>query len=196
MTALRYNLRFQVNMATALVMAVPLLIPVIMSPQMPPLVYTELFFPAIAPVVMAGLISREWEAGTADVLLARPVARWWLLTGRVLTAVAILLGAYVAGWGVITTLGRDVNLGDMLAVVLPGALALGSVGLAVATISRSSPTGYLVPLSYWMFDWLTQGTYTGRFYLLKGLGTDKWYLVGAAGAALLLTWLWLSRRER
>jgi len=75
MTALWYHLRLQVNAGTLAILALPLAAGIFTYGQPDPLPFAELFWPVGAPVLMAALISREWEGGTAEVLFARPASR-------------------------------------------------------------------------------------------------------------------------
>jgi hypothetical protein len=193
MTALWYHLRLQANAATLAILALPLAAGVITYGQPDPLPFAELFWPVGAPVLMAALISREWEGGTAEALFARPVSRAGLLAGRALVSTALMLTVCFVGWGTEAALGQPVGLAAALKAVMPGALALGSFGLLTATVTKNSAAGYLVPLAWWLIDWLTAGGYTGRFYLMTD---QKAYLYGLAGAALLVTWAVLTRRDR
>lgn len=193
MTALWYHLRLQLNAGTLAILVLPLAAGIITYGQPDPLPFAELFWPVGAPVLMAALISREWEGGTAEVLFARPASRAALLVGRTLVAAALMLTVCLVGWGTQAALGQPIALAAALKAVMPGALALGSVGLLTATAARNSAVGYLVPLAWWLIDWLTAGGYTGRFYLLT---EQKEWLLGLAGAALLATWAVLTRRDR
>ncbi|HYF76378.1 MAG TPA: ABC transporter permease subunit [Symbiobacteriaceae bacterium] len=193
MTAFWYHLRLQLSTGTLAVLVLPLAAGVITYGQPDPLPFAELFWPVGAPVLMAALISREWEGGTAEVLFARPASRGALLAGRVLVAATLMLSVCLVGWGTQAALGEPVGLGAALKAVMPGALALGSVGLFTATITKNSAAGYLVPLAWWLIDWLTAGGYTGRFYLITD---QKAYLYGLAGVALLATWAAMVRRDR
>lgn len=71
---------------------------------------------------------------------------------------------------------------------MPPALAMGAVGLLTGTAVRNSAAGYLLPLAWWQFDWTT-----GGFCLMA---TNRSWLLGLAGAAWLLTWAALCRRDR
>lgn len=196
MTTLRYDLKLQVNAAALVAMAIPAFVPLALNVERNPLLFAELFFPTAAPLLMAHLFSREWEGGTADVLLARPRGRGALLAGRLLSAVALLVVAYLLGWAVLLAKVHAAPLPDLLAVTLPGGLAMGALGLAVATAARSSPAGYLVPLCWWLLDWLTMGRLTWRFYLFDHAGPEKWWLVGLAAGLTALTLAILHRRDR
>ncbi|HWI62446.1 MAG TPA: ABC transporter permease [Symbiobacteriaceae bacterium] len=193
MSALKYHFRLQAGGAALTVLLLPVAVTLFTNSRAGPLQFAELFWPLGAPVLMAALFSREWEGGTAEVLFSRPVSRTALLAGRVTVAAGLLLTVCLVGWGTLAVLGQPVGLGAVLKVVMPGALALGAVGLLVGTASRSSPAGYLVPTAWWLIDWFSGGSYTGRFYLL---GPEKEWLLVLAGLALAATAGLLSRRAR
>lgn len=196
MSALRYHLKLQATAGSLTVLALPVIVSVFANPQVGQRVFAQLFWPLAAPILMATLFSREWEGGTAEVLLARPVSRGSLLAGRTAVALGLLLSTCLVGWVTTIVMGQSVPLWELIRLTLPGALALGSAGLAVGTATRASAAGYLVPLTWWLFDWMTAGRYTGRFFLFSGLTEHKGYLLGLAATFLLLTYLLLNRKDR
>jgi len=193
---LGYHLRLQLDFAALGALLFPALIATGLTASGDLLPVVELFFVLPAPLLLASVLSREWEGGTADLLLARPTHRVGLLLSRLLPGVGLFLAAVLLGWAVLVLRGATLSLGDLLLVTLPGGLALGLAGLAVATAVRSSPAGYLAPLAWWLLDWFTAGSLTGKLYLFDGLSVAKWWLVGLAGVGLLAgSWL-LTRQER
>lgn len=193
MSALKYHLRLQLGGAALAVLLLPVAVTIFTNSRAGPVQFAELFWPLGAPVLMAALFSREWEGGTAEVLFFRPVSRTALLAGRAAVAVLLLLASCLVGWGTQAAFGQPVGLWAVLKAVMPGALALGAVGLLVGTAARSSPAGYLVPTAWWLIDWFSGGSYTGRFYLL---GPEKEWLLALAAAALVATGGFLARRDR
>jgi hypothetical protein len=196
MTLLALECRIQTPATALIAMAMPAAVPLLLNLGQAPLKYAELLWPLAAPLLMAGLFSREWETGTAEVLLARPRPRAALLAGRLAVALAQLALAFLAGWAACLARGYAAPLADLLAAAGPGALALGTAGLAAATATRSSPVGYLAPTAWWLLDWLTQGHFTGRLYLLGGLTGDKWWLLGLAATLLMIATLVMNRRDK
>ncbi len=193
---LRYHLRLQADVAALGALLFPPLIALGMTVQGELLPMAELFFVLPAPLLVAAVMSREWEAGTADVLLARPAGRIGLLLNRLVAGLAYVVLAVLLGWAMLALRGASLSLAETLAVVLPGGLALGLVGLAVATAARSSPAGYLTPMAWWLLDWVTGGSLTGRLYLFDGLSAEKWWLVGLGALGLVVSAWLLTRQER
>lgn len=194
LVTLRYHLLLQLDGAAIGALLFPALIATAVSASGELLPLAELLFVLPAPMLMASLLSREWEGGTADVLLARPVRRVELILSRLLAGFLITLLAILLGWGCLMLRGLSLPLGQALAITTPGSLALGLLGLAVATASQNSVAGYLVPMAWWLLDWFTGGRVTGKLYLFNGLTPDKWWLVGFAALSLITTTELLVKR--
>lgn len=195
MSVLRYDFKLQLHGGALAAMAVPALVPLVLNVERVPLEFAELFWPITGPLLLAALFSREWESGTAEVLLARPVSRLGLLSLRLVTALSLLSCAFLLGWAAFGLRGVPVPLHEVLAVSLPGTVAMGALGLFTGTASRSSPAGYLAPLAWWLIDFVSKGTYTGKLYLFGGPADEKWWLATLALGLVAATWLLLRRRD-
>lgn len=173
----------------------------------------ETFMPLTGIILIAHLLSQEWEGGTADLWLVRAGSRIKLLLARLLLAALFLIAVLVLPFGVLYLTYVTFSWQEMFLVVLPPALFLGVLGMVSGLLSKSSALAFLVPLIYWFFEMTTKGVYTGPLYLfartvypcqdtaencfrmfgnLPWLGNKAWLTLATLGLVLLAAG-WLRR---
>ena len=115
--------------------------------------------PLVALLMSFDAIAGEVERGTLPLLLTYPVARWEVLSGKLLAHVAILILALVAGYGaaaliaIITDPEASAGLGALWRLtwtsVLLGATFLG-IGYAVSALSRRASGAAGLAIGVWL----------------------------------------------
>ncbi|MGC8203367.1 ABC transporter permease [Aliiroseovarius sp. PTFE2010] len=115
--------------------------------------------PLVALLMSFDAIAGEVERGTLPLLLTYPVARWEVLTGKLLAHVTILILAMVAGYGAaaILAIATDAQAVDGLNAlwrltwtsVLLGATFLG-LGYAVSALSRRASGAAGLAIGIWL----------------------------------------------
>ncbi len=117
----------------------------------------QLFVPLIGLTLGAGWLAGEREAGALEFLLAQPIPRGWLYTGRFWGLGVSTLGALWVGYGAAGTVlawaaGTN-RLGVFLALVgLCSLLALAtlSVGLCISAFSSTRQKAVVAALLVWL----------------------------------------------
>ncbi len=115
--------------------------------------------PLVALLMSFDAIAGEVERGTLPLLLTYPVARWEVLSGKLLAHVTILILAMVAGYGAaaILAIATDAQAVDGLNAlwrltwtsVLLGATFLG-LGYAVSALSRRASGAAGLAIGIWL----------------------------------------------
>ncbi len=166
----------------------------------------------LVPLLSMGAFSREYGAGTLDLLLSSPVSIPRLVLGKYLALLALLglLWLLVALMPLSLLLGTDLDLGRLAAGLLGLALALaayGAIGLFFSSLTRqpavAAVASYGLLLLLWLLDLaggdlLPRLAMGGRYRrLLEGLvlGGDLLYFLLLILAALALTMRQLGDRR-
>lgn len=137
------------------------------------------FFPFIALLIAAGSMSEEYEQGTAEVLLSKPVSRDEFLIGKflggfLLMAVVILLNAVLTVSAATFAFGSQLGL-EVLPVVVLAQVFSSLVFLSVAFMSgeliRRSSLSYITASAVFFTSYIV-GIYLRLIYELTG---DSFY---------------------
>lgn len=131
----------------------------------------EQFLPVVGLLIWANLLSQEWENGTADLWLSRPVRRRRLLLARTALTAGYTLAAFSLPLVLLYLTYVRFRWVEMLLTVLPPAFFLGLLGVTVGIAAKHSTLAFLLPLLYWFFEMSTKGVYTGPFFLFARTGS-------------------------
>jgi ABC-2 type transport system permease protein len=136
-----------------------------------------LFLQFIALMIAAGSMSEEYEQGTAEVLLSKPVGRdeyfvGKLLGGYILLALVVLLNAVLSVASATFAFGPQVEL-DVLPLVLAAqvfsALVFFSLAFMVGELVRRSSLSYIISSAIFFTSQIV-GIYLTLVYTLTGDG--------------------------
>lgn len=134
-----------------------------------------LFIQFIAILVAAGAMSEEYEAGTAELLLAKPVSRTEFFAGKfvggyALLALLILLNAALSVVSATLTYGPQAGLGNVPGIVLVEVYSSAlffSVAFMVGELVRRSSLAYILTSALIVSSQIV-GTYLSVAYELTG----------------------------
>jgi ABC-2 type transport system permease protein len=133
------------------------------------------FFPFIALLIAAGSMSEEYEQGTAEVLLSKPVKRDEFLFGKflggfLLMALVILLNAVLTIASATFTFGGQLGLGVLPVVILAQAfcsLVFLSIAFMSGELVRRSSLSYITASASFFTSYII-GIYLRLIYSLTG----------------------------
>jgi ABC-2 type transport system permease protein len=136
-----------------------------------------LFMQFMAILIAAGAMSEEYESGTAELLLAKPVGRAEYFAGKflggyVLLGFLILLNALLSVTAASLTFGAQSGLGTIPGVVLVEAYSSAlffSVAFMLGELVRRSSLAYILSSAFLVASQII-GTYLSIAYELTGNG--------------------------
>ena len=134
-----------------------------------------LFMQFVAILIAAGAMSEEYEAGTAELILAKPVSRAEFFVGKflggyLLLALLILLNAVLSVAAATLTYGAQAGLGTLPGVILVeiySSLLFFSVAFMVGELVRRSSLSYILASAVIVSSEII-GTYLSIAYDLTG----------------------------
>lgn len=197
------------QMVAALIMAFFAIANTLSNPQTDTILRAEYalfgleFWLAISGLlILAGVIARDKDAGTLDLVLTKPVNRWRLLSGRLLPALAFFAIFCALSVFVLRAVYEQLPIPKALIVSLSTGVYLGLIGMTVANITRNELAGYGAGLLYWLFEAGLDGRFTAPFYLfivsnqVDNPALEIWdspsiWLPVKLGLLLLSLWLFL-----
>jgi len=178
---LRYNLRICAGLgswlivvpvgATMLVLfAVMAMVSVLRTGS--PVVVLEGLGPILLAFVSANLLRPEYQYGTLETLLARPVSFRAILTARLLAA-ALVVTALVAGlgWYLRAVVHLEFNLAMGLLATGASMVFLAALAVAIAAAWRSPTLGFGAAAAFWALD-LVLGPRLNPLLTLHGYETN------------------------
>ena len=121
----------------------------------------ERFLPLICIVLVTGLLAQEWQRGTLLQLAMRKPLSWFLFVR--LTYVLLYLSGLVfilalISWNIspdhIDGLAMWLWIWQTMLITLAPTLLLAAIGLLTAHLSVNLVTGYIVPATLWLANWL------------------------------------------
>lgn len=124
------------------------------------LAFEQLLLAVLPALFVAAAIGEDIEDRTTTYVWSRPVPRWTVLAGKLLTLVPIVAAFMVASWAIASQVGPQ--LGPSAASI--GALAVGAVGISMiaATIGTLVPRhGMALTICYMLFFDLPVGLLPG-----------------------------------
>lgn len=133
------------------------------------------FIPFMALLIAAGSMSEEYEQGTAEVMLSKPVSRDEYFSGKylggfLLLAMVVTLGAILSVASATFTFGAQMGLEIIPAVIvaqLLGSTIFYSVAFMSGELVRRSSLSYIVASAVY-FTSEVAGIYLGAIYELTG----------------------------
>jgi len=136
-----------------------------------------LFMQFVAIMIAAGAMSEEYESGTAELLLAKPVGRGEFFAGKflggyVLLGLLILLNAILSVVAASLTFGAQLGLGTIPGVVLVEVYSSAlffSVAFMLGELVRRSSLAYILSSALIVASQII-GTYLSIAYELTGNG--------------------------
>jgi ABC-2 type transport system permease protein len=134
-----------------------------------------LFIQFMAVLIAAGAMSEEYESGTAELLLAKPVSRTEFLVGKflggyLLLALLILLNSVISVVAVTLTFGPQADLDTLPGVVLVEVYSSAlffSVAFMLGELVRRSSLAYILSSALVIASQII-GTYLSFAYELTG----------------------------
>ncbi len=158
------------------------------------LLQLELFAPLLGIVMFSDLVAVEFEARRADLLRASLRGAVWVVRRKLVHG---LIFSSLACWFLLSVLRLTYTRFDVLqalAIVLPGVLFFGMVGLLAASAARRALVGYAVgttamvlSLGLKQLEPLTATSYSARSQLANGQLLNDWNWLVAKCAFVLLT---------
>ncbi len=205
-TLLRYNLRICTGLgswllvvpvgATMLVLFGVMAMVSVLKGGSPGLVL-EAFGPILLAFVSTNLLRPEYQYGTLELALARPVSFRAILSARVLAASLVVIALVSGlGWYMQAVVRLPLNLPWALLATTVSMAFLASLAIAIAAAWRSPMLGLGVAAAFWALDLVAgprlnplltlHGYEASRFY--RGDLWDQWWLgkLLLAGLTVLL----------
>lgn len=115
----------------------------------------------VAPVLTMRLLSREWDTGTAELLLTAPVRDWEVVAGKFLASLILYTGmiAVTGLYVIVLAVYGNPDLGTIAAGYL-GLFLLGAALLALGVLTSSltrnqviaAVVGIVASVSLWLLD--------------------------------------------
>jgi ABC-2 type transport system permease protein len=134
-----------------------------------------LFLPFIALLIAAGSMSEEYEQGTAEVLLSKPVSRNEYIAGKylggyLLLVMVVSLNGVLAVTTATFTFGPQLNLGVLPVIVLAqfvGGLVFYSIAFMAGELVRRSSLSYIVASAVFFISYV-MGIFLSAIYEVTG----------------------------
>ncbi len=134
-----------------------------------------LFLPFIALLIAAGSMSEEYEQGTAEVLLSKPVSRDEYFAGKylggyMLLIMVVVLNGILAVTTATVTFGPQLDLGVLPIIVLSqfvGGLVFYSIAFMAGELVRRSSLSYIVASAVFFISYVVGG-FLSVIYRLTG----------------------------
>jgi ABC-type transport system involved in multi-copper enzyme maturation permease subunit len=116
-------------------------------------------------LILAGVLTRDKNSGTLDLVLTKPVNRWRLLLDRLVPAMVVYLFVCVVSVGYLRWAYEALPVTKAMVTAVTGGLFLGILGMTVANVTRNALAGYGVGMVYWFLEAGFNGRFTAPFYL-------------------------------
>lgn len=144
----------------------------------------ELFVSLLGIILIPGLAFIEENPGIKETVYVKAVSPVVPSVIRLLYSVVVLLSGAVIFVGIAVIQGSVFDELSITLGVFISALILGALGYIVGCFTGNIALSYLIPFSYYGFEFVSKGKYTKDFYLFslqRGyLAGEKWVLLGAA----------------
>lgn len=195
---LNYNFKilFRKNLLAGLVYG--LLVPFIFNLAHPVMI-SEIYLAPVGIIFLTMLTEIDKEDGMNEFILAREKGVESNFFTRYLIGITITAAVIIWFLSFLSVEGIDVNNIRVLTGTLITGIFLGTVGLTAANILRNYVAGYIISFSYFLFDFMTGGEYTGRLYLFslsEGNFNPKYYLLVLIVVLLVINILLFKFRKQ
>ena len=177
---LKYNFKvlFRKNFLAGIVYS--LIVPFIFNLAHPVMI-SEVYLAPVGIIFLTELSEIDKEEQINELVSVRQKGVYYNLLSRYLLGLSLTVLALSYFLGYISLQGIDVVAGELLLGTFITALFLGTLGLTIANFLKNYVAGYIVSFSYYLFDFMTGGDYTGDLFLFslsKGDFFPKYYLFG------------------
>ncbi len=132
-------------------------------------------------VLLVPLLQPEHSREISEIVSSKVVSQRKIILSRIFIAVICLAVLFFSFAGIMKAFKCDFPYIKYVFGTFCSAIALGSTGLFASAVSGSTIIGYLVSISYFLFDKFTHGEYLSVFTLSSmqsGSFTEKYYILG------------------
>lgn len=193
---LKYNLKilFRKNFLAGLVYG--LIVPFIFNLAHPVMI-SEVYLSPVGIIFLTQLSEIDGEDGMNELVSVRQKGVHYNLLSRYLMGTIFIAGVISWFLGYLSIQGIGFNFGKLFMGTFITALFLGTLGLTIANILKNYVAGYIVSFTYYLFDFMTGGEYTGDLFLFslsRGEFFPKYYLLGISILLIGINLVYLKYR--
>ena len=194
---LKYNLKILFRNNFLAGMAYGLVVPFIFNLSNS-LAISEVYLSPLGIILLTQLPEVDREDGIQELVAVRKKGSYYNFLSRFLLGLILTITMLTWFMGYLTVKGIGYNPVEMFFGTMITALFLGTIGITVSNILKNYVAGYIVSFTYYLFEMMTAGKYTGEFYLFsltQGKLTPKYYLLGISILLVGFNLFYLSFRR-
>ncbi|QAA32555.1 hypothetical protein [Clostridium manihotivorum] len=180
----KYNIKVSLNLNVAVALVFVLFLPFIFSFKLIDAFsmakISELFISITGIILFPYLSSLDEVDNIGEVTSTKRIPYIYAFSTRLIFVVLFNLLLIIFATTIAKIQGADFPQLKFTFSILVTCLTLGLIGLTAALLTHSIAAGYLLPFSYYAFEFSTKGQYTKNFYLfslLKNSYTEKFHLL-------------------
>lgn len=158
----------------------------------------ETYFSLFGVIFLTSIIELDFLDGVVELVANKKIQLEKIFFLRLLMMIIVLSIITVSLYGYMLFQGSVFPISELFLGTLITEVFLGLIGVTAANLSRNLILGYLLGISYFFFEYLSQGLYTRKLYLfglIRGDVESKYYLVLAIFLLVWVNWLILKRRK-
>lgn len=201
LSAVKYNLRFNllphIAAAIGLILLTPVLFGIKALDQAGAAYPLELSLPFLGVILLTPIYSPEQEEGILDTVRVRKAPHLLICAIRIILAVTITV-IFICGFVLImAALECEVVTGHALASCA-NALFLGGLGVLASSLSGHAVIGYILPVLYYITDLLGGFSRFTIFSMMRYGNMDGKWMIFFAGTGFIAAslWFWNLRMSR
>ena len=194
LSAIKYNLRFNllphIAAALGLMLLTPVLFGITALDAMTVAYPLELSLPFLGVILLTPVYTPEQDPGISDTVRVRKTPYLLICGIRIIIALVLML-LFICGFVLLmAALESEVSIAHIPAVYA-NAIFLGGLGIFASAISGHAVVGYMIPVLYFVMDLMgSLGTFTMFSMMRNGQMEGKWVLF-VIGVCCIAASIWI-----
>ena len=194
LSAIKYNLRFNllphIAAALGLMLLTPVLFGITALDAMTVAYPLELSLPFLGVILLTPVYTPEQDPGISDTVRVRKTPYLLICGIRIIIALVLML-LFICGFVLLmAALESEVSIAHIPAVYA-NAIFLGGLGILASAISGHAVVGYMIPVLYFVMDLMgSLGTFTMFSMMRNGQMNGKWVLF-VIGVCCIAASIWI-----